>query len=89
MQHTWSGVDYDLIDRLEKERYARELAYVCPIWDWLKDFRDHFTRQGWWETTIPAEMERIRLDPACGYAVLGPERIYVTTDECSGEIEIP
>ena len=33
-------VDYSLIYRLEDERLAREKAYVCPMQDWVKDFRD-------------------------------------------------
>lgn len=87
MRHTWSRVDYDLIDRLEQEQDRRERAYVCPMWDWLKDFREKFASEGgWWETTIAAEMARIEMDPTCGLVIMGPEFVWVTCDQASGEI---
>lgn len=86
MDSNWGGrrVDYDLVDRLERERYKKEQSYVCPMWDWLKDFRDRFTEQGWWETTRQIELEIIKLDPARGLVIKRDE--WLTADECAGEI---
>jgi hypothetical protein len=84
MDSSLGGVDYDIIDQVEQERYRREKSYVCPMWDWLKDFRDQFTEQGWWDTTIAIEMEIIKMDPTCGLVIRGD--VWVTCDEASGEI---
>lgn len=86
MDSNWGGraVDYDLIDRLEQERHRKEMLYICPMWDWLKDFRDQFTAQGWWVTTRLAEIERCRLDPARGLVISG--ELWLTADEAHGEI---
>lgn len=69
--------DYILLARLERERWKREETYVCPLWDWIEDFREHFAREGWWQ----------RIPPETGYN--GEVRLGQTSiplDEISGDI---
>lgn len=79
MQSTWGGVDYSIIDEIECERREREKAYVCPFWDWLKDFRDRWADEHWW-STVPDW-------PGNGMAyILDEDEPLVFCNEISGEI---
>lgn len=90
MDSNWGGkyrVDYDLIDQLEKKRRERERAYVCTMWDWLKDFRDHFTTQGWWVTTREEVKARLKEEGAQGMVTAEGRTFF--TNCVSGEVGNP
>lgn|SRR5574337_781172 len=68
-------VDYALIYRLEDERFERERAYVCPMWEYVKD--QAARHPNWDRLPVQNDMNgEVRLAGRIQY-----------TDACVGEID--